>query len=46
MIVIGDMTGKAIQTFDIKEQRMQKAKLMEGAGSNLSIWTNCIVPLA
>jgi hypothetical protein len=45
-IVVSDMAGRGILTFELKEGRNNKIKLIESAATNISMWVNCVVPLS
>ena len=40
------MAGRGILTFELKEGRNNKLKLIESAATNISMWVNCVVPLS
>jgi len=45
-IVVSDMAGRGIMTFELKECRGNKLKIIESAATNISMWVNCVVPLS
>jgi len=45
-IVVGDMTGRGVSTFELKECRQTKVKIVESACSHISLWVNSIVALS
>ena len=45
-IVVGDMTGRGVSTFELKECRQTKVKIMESASTHISLWVNQIVALS
>lgn len=45
-IVVGDMTGRGVATFELKECRLSHVKIVESASSHISLWVNSIVALS
>jgi hypothetical protein len=45
-IIVSDMVGRGIQTFELKECRGKKLKIIESAATSVSMWVNCVVPLS
>ena len=45
-IIVGDMTGRGISTFELKECRQTKVKIVESASTHISLWVNSIVALS
>ena len=45
-LVVGDMAGRGIQTFELREARMNRVKIAESASTHINMWVNCIVPLS
>jgi len=45
-IIVGDMTGRGVSTFELKECRLNQVKLVESASSHISLWVNSIVALS
>ena len=45
-IVVGDMAGHGISTFELREGRQNKLKLQESAKTHISMWVNSIVALS
>jgi hypothetical protein len=45
-IIVSDMAGRGIMTFELKECRGNKLKIIESAATNISMWVNCVVPLS
>lgn len=45
-IVVGDMTGRGVATFELKPCRLNQVKLVESASSHISLWVNSIVALS
>jgi len=40
------MAGRGVMTFELKEARQNKLKLVESASTHISMWVNCIVPIS
>ena len=45
-LIVGDMTGRGIATFELKECRQTKVKIVESASTHISLWVNSIVALS
>ena len=45
-IVVADMAGCGICTYDVQKTRLNRAKLVEAASSHLSLWTNQVVAIS
>ena len=45
-IVVGDIAGRGISTFELKECRQTKVKIVESASTHISLWVNSIVALS
>ena len=42
-IIVADSAGSGVTTFDLKEQRNGKVKLMEAASTHMSMWVNQVI---
>ena len=40
------MAGRGISTFELKEGRMMRVKIVESASTHINMWVNCIVALS
>ena len=40
------MAGRGISTFELKEGRMNRVKIVESASTHINMWVNCIVALS
>lgn len=45
-LIVADMAGSGICTFDLVQQRHGKVKLAEAASSHFSLWTNQVVAIS
>lgn len=45
-VVVADLAGSGICTYDILVHRQGKMKLQEAASSHISIWTNQVVAIS
>ena len=45
-LIVGDMTGRGIATFELKDCRQTKVKIVESASTHISLWVNSIVALS
>jgi hypothetical protein len=45
-VIVADLAGSGICTYDIVLQRQGKMKLTEAASSHISIWTNQVVAIS
>ena len=45
-IIVGDMTGRGISTFELKPCRLSQVKIVESASTHISLWVNSIVALS
>lgn len=45
-LIVADMAGSGVCTYDLAQQRHGKVKLVEAASSHISIWTNQVVAIS
>ena len=45
-VVVGDMAGRGVMTFELREAKTNKVKIIESASTHISMWVNSIVPMS
>lgn len=45
-IIVGDMTGRGVSTFELKDCRQKKVKIVESASTHIALWVTSIVALS